>query len=155
MGKSIIINFIILCVYLINLSTKLHEKKIQHCLYLFFVLWTSLAWWLHNSLSICLWYCMLYSFHFTAEVFQIIFLFSFRGVGAMEIVAMDMKVRSIVLSIVKCLIVLGKWVLSISRFNPFLFKPSSILFLNFDTLILTKTFNINFLCMFCELDCGY
>jgi len=48
---------------------------------------------------------MLYWFHFTAGVFQIIvtvFLYSFRGVGAMEIVAMDMKVRSIVLSIVKC-----------------------------------------------------
>ena len=69
---------------------------------LFFVLSTSLAWRLNNSLSMCLWYCMLYSFHFTAGVFQIIFLYSFRGVGAMEIVAMDMKVRSIVLSIVKC-----------------------------------------------------
>ena len=131
MGKSIIIY------YFMRLShqfvNKITRKKIQHCLYLFFVLSTSLAWWLHNSLSI--WYCMLYSFHFTAEVFQIIFLFSFRGVGAMEIVAMDMKVRSIVLSIVKCWIVLGKWVLSISRFNQFLFKPDSILFLNFDTLI--------------------
>ena len=53
----------------------------------------------------------------------------------MEIVAMDMKVRSIVLSIVKCGIALGKWVLTISRFNPFLFKLDSILFLNFDTFI--------------------
>ena len=53
----------------------------------------------------------------------------------MEIVAMDMKVRSIVLSIVKCRIFLGKWVLTISRFNPFLFKLDSILFLNFDTFI--------------------
>ena len=64
---------------------------------------------------------------FTAGVFQIIvtvFFYSFRGVGAMEIVAMDVKVRSIVLSIVKCRIFLGKWVLTISRFNPFLFKLS-------------------------------
>ena len=86
---------------------KITRKEIQNCPYMFFVLSTSLAWRLNNSLSMCLWYCMLYSFHFTAGVFQITFLYSFRGVGAMEIVAMDMKVRSIVLSIVKCWIVLG------------------------------------------------
>ena len=39
---------------------------------------------------------MLYWLHFTAGILQMIFLHSFRGVGAMEIVAMDMKVRSIV-----------------------------------------------------------
>ena len=41
LGKSIII---ILCVYLINLATKLKKKKkIQRCPYLFFVLSTSLV----------------------------------------------------------------------------------------------------------------
>ena len=39
-------------------------------------------------------YGMLYWLHFTAGT--LIFLYSFRGVGAMEIVAMDVKVRSIV-----------------------------------------------------------
>ena len=39
---------------------------------------------------------MLYWLHFNAGILKMIFLYSFRGVGAMEIVAMDMKVRSIV-----------------------------------------------------------
>ena len=41
-------------------------------------------------------YGWLYWLHFTAGILKMIFLYSFRGVGAMEIVAMDMKVRSIV-----------------------------------------------------------
>ena len=58
---------------------------------------------LGDSIIHCKWYCVSSWFHFTGGVFQIIvFLYSFRGVGAMEIVAMDMKVRSIVLLIVKC-----------------------------------------------------
>ena len=48
-------------------------------------------------------YGMLYWLHFTAGILQMIFLYSFRGVGAMEIVAMDMKVRSIVFLTVKML----------------------------------------------------
>ena len=39
---------------------------------------------------------MLYWLHFNAGILKMIFLYSFRGVGATEIVAMDMKVRSIV-----------------------------------------------------------
>ena len=39
---------------------------------------------------------MLYWLHFNAGILKMIFLYSFRGVGAMEIVARDMKVRSIV-----------------------------------------------------------
>ena len=34
--------------------------------------------------------------NFDVGILKMIFLYSFRGVGAMEIVAMDMKVRSIV-----------------------------------------------------------
>ena len=39
---------------------------------------------------------MLYWLHFNAGILKMIFLYSFRGVGAIEIVAMDTKVRSIV-----------------------------------------------------------
>ena len=103
LGKSIIFYAFVSSICLQNYN----NKKIQRCPYCFFVLSTSLAWRLDNSLQMCLWYCMLYWFHFTAGVFQIIvtvFLYSFREVGAMEIVAMDMKVRSIVLSIVKLML---------------------------------------------------
>ena len=39
---------------------------------------------------------MLQWLHFDAGILKMIFLYSFRGVDALEIVAMDVKVRSIV-----------------------------------------------------------
>ena len=85
LGKSII--FYALPHQFVNKST-----KNQLCCSLFFQ---------HHLLGDSIIHCkcmygMLYWLHFTAGILQMIFLYSFRGVGAMEIVAMDMKVRSIV-----------------------------------------------------------
>ena len=68
----------------VNKSTKKNYGVVQHYL-------------LGDSIIHCK--CvngMLYWLHFNAGILKMIFLYSFRGVGAMEIVAMDMKVRSIV-----------------------------------------------------------